>query len=316
MRAGYLSVRNLEDHQHYRDRNPPWVKLHQSILEDYWFTQLPDATKAHVAMMLLLASRTGNKIPADPKWIAARISATGPVDLALLMEVGFLEEWSADRARARWASRYVPDKIRAEVVLDASGKCQSCGSKENIEIDHIIPISKGGTSDRENLQVLCRSCNRTKRLRSFAYADAEGALRSIVERGRGRGEDRVSDLLPVHRNEPPEDPRAKPAAPHVAAWLSLFPGFWAGTTRRGSRKAAERAWAKLAPKNGSGQEDRVAVILRLYTARVREWRDEGRMKAKLPHISTFLNGESFELADVQEVERLVIGYAKEDECGE
>lgn len=40
--------------------------------------------------------------------------------------------------------------------------CQYCNSVENLEIDHIIPVSKGGTNDRKNLQLLCRTCNGIK----------------------------------------------------------------------------------------------------------------------------------------------------------
>jgi hypothetical protein len=40
--------------------------------------------------------------------------------------------------------------------------CAKCGSTENIEIDHIIPIMKGGDNDITNLQFLCRSCNSKK----------------------------------------------------------------------------------------------------------------------------------------------------------
>jgi hypothetical protein len=38
-----------------------------------------------------------------------------------------------------------------------------CNKDENIEYDHIVPVSKGGESTESNLQLLCRSCNRKKR---------------------------------------------------------------------------------------------------------------------------------------------------------
>jgi len=41
-------------------------------------------------------------------------------------------------------------------------KCVNCESKNNLTIDHIIPVSKGGTDDYSNLQILCKSCNSSK----------------------------------------------------------------------------------------------------------------------------------------------------------
>jgi|SRR6478609_1463279 len=46
--------------------------------------------------------------------------------------------------------------------LMANLVCAACGSTEYPEIDHIMPIALGGTSEDSNLQILCRPCNRSK----------------------------------------------------------------------------------------------------------------------------------------------------------
>ena len=56
----------------------------------------------------------------------------------------------------------IPQKVKDLVWNRDGGKCISCGSNENIEFDHIIPISKGGPSTYKNLQILCQNCNRSK----------------------------------------------------------------------------------------------------------------------------------------------------------
>ena len=40
--------------------------------------------------------------------------------------------------------------------------CQYCGSRSNLTVDHVIPRSKGGTSDWENIVASCAPCNRRK----------------------------------------------------------------------------------------------------------------------------------------------------------
>ena len=89
--TGYLCIPNWEDMQHYKDRSPPWIKLHNELLESYEFECLPDASKAHLLCIWLLASRTSNKIKADSRWISRKIGANTDVDLKVLIDSGFLE---------------------------------------------------------------------------------------------------------------------------------------------------------------------------------------------------------------------------------
>lgn len=53
-----LQPKNWAVFQHYKDRCPPWIKLHRDLLNDRVFMRLPIASKALAPMLWLLASET------------------------------------------------------------------------------------------------------------------------------------------------------------------------------------------------------------------------------------------------------------------
>jgi 5-methylcytosine-specific restriction endonuclease McrA len=52
------------------------------------------------------------------------------------------------------------------------GKCLACGTAKDISIDHVVPLSKGGSNDITNLQPLCKPCNSSKGVKTTDYRTA------------------------------------------------------------------------------------------------------------------------------------------------
>ncbi|HEJ7884123.1 TPA: HNH endonuclease [Serratia liquefaciens] len=58
--------------------------------------------------------------------------------------------------------RRVTDSVRLRIFKRDEFKCKHCNTNDDLTIDHIYPVSKGGGSEDENLQTLCIHCNRAK----------------------------------------------------------------------------------------------------------------------------------------------------------
>jgi len=82
--------------------------------------------------------------------------------LVIRMIVSFMPKRRPQGQFRQIDTRYILENIRLYVLQRDNYRCVACGSTSYLEIDHIIPLSKGGSSRAENLQVLCRSCNLSK----------------------------------------------------------------------------------------------------------------------------------------------------------
>lgn len=64
--------------------------------------------------------------------------------------------------RAPAARGHIPDDVKQFVWMRDGGKCRNCEATTELQFDHIIPVAMGGSSESENLQILCGPCNRRK----------------------------------------------------------------------------------------------------------------------------------------------------------
>lgn len=100
-----LRVKNWDEFQHYKDRCPPWIKLHKNLLDDYEFHCLPVASRALAPCLWLIASEDlDGVIDANTEKLSFRLRQTQKqIDDALtpLIEKGFfIKEQSASNALA------------------------------------------------------------------------------------------------------------------------------------------------------------------------------------------------------------------------
>jgi 5-methylcytosine-specific restriction endonuclease McrA len=75
------------------------------------------------------------------------------------------------RRRARQANAegyFTPDEW-AGLCERYEHKCVCCGKRKSLTVDHVVPISRGGTNFIENIQPLCVSCNSTKHANIIDY---------------------------------------------------------------------------------------------------------------------------------------------------
>ena len=70
--------------------------------------------------------------------------------------------WSIENPRTQPQRAPIPDSLRREIYEQYNYQCVVCGTADDLEIDHIHPVSRGGTNDPDNLQAMCGYHNRKK----------------------------------------------------------------------------------------------------------------------------------------------------------
>lgn len=90
----------------------------------------------------------------------------------------------------------IPKSVRFEVFKRARFRCQYCGARQTdgdvtLHVDHVIPVSEGGTNDIQNLVAACASCNLGKGATRLDTA----AMSAVLHASSDTHDDDVDDIL-------------------------------------------------------------------------------------------------------------------------
>ena len=131
-----IVTKNWQEFQHYKDRNPAWIKLHKKLLDNYEFQCLPIASKALAPMLWLIASEhESGEIDATHAKLAFRLRMTeqevegalGPLIGNGFFEVIAFDEHVAIMPLAERKQDAIPEKRREEKRRTMSAGADSFG---------------------------------------------------------------------------------------------------------------------------------------------------------------------------------------------
>jgi 5-methylcytosine-specific restriction endonuclease McrA len=81
-------------------------------------------------------------------------------------------------AKAKNGGSYTAQEWRA-LCEQYEYRCVCCGKKAPLAADHVVPVSKGGSSNISNIQPLCKTCNTRKLDKTIDYRTKPGIKKWI-----------------------------------------------------------------------------------------------------------------------------------------
>lgn len=88
----FIKIVDWNKFQHYKKRNPPWIKFHTSLLDNEKFECLHNDSKVLLLCLWLFAARKGNgEIPYNAAYLQRKLPVGKKVNLQPLVDAGFIE---------------------------------------------------------------------------------------------------------------------------------------------------------------------------------------------------------------------------------
>lgn len=192
-----LRVKNWSRFQHFRDRNPPWIKLYKTLVDDPDWHELDPADAKALVMIWLIASESGGTLP-EPKRLAFRLRVTASDVKSMLSRLShWLENHDINVISPRYHNDAPETETESERETEKETKAEEEGGSSATIEDR---ISNAGKPELAKIAHGCRQEFATCPLAGFENATRIGSTPAV--------RDATTAFLRVVSNmiEPPEAP--------------------------------------------------------------------------------------------------------------
>lgn len=124
-----IGIKDWKRFQHFKDRNPPWIKLYRDLLNDPEWHELDGEAAKALTMLWLLASEHEGMLPSMKK-MAFRLRMN---EAQLSQILKRLSHWLVQDNIIPISCRYQDDAPETETQVKAEAKKESCAVEDRTE---------------------------------------------------------------------------------------------------------------------------------------------------------------------------------------
>ena len=130
-------IKGWEKFQHYKDRNPPWIKLHYELKTSADWVMLSDASRLLAVVCMMLASRNDGCVTNDPAFIKRVAYLDKIPDLKPLIKTGFLVLADASKSEQSQAVDTTETEAEVEKEVDTEKEKKKRVTLESLSVEHV-----------------------------------------------------------------------------------------------------------------------------------------------------------------------------------
>lgn len=145
-------IPSWKSYQHYKDRNPPWIKLHYELLSSRAWVALDDASRVLAVACMLIASRNDGGIPDDDAYVQRVAYLNKKPNYKPLIDCGFIEHASTMLADASNLHTNARPETETETYREETEKRESHKARATqLSQDWVLPEEWGVWAEQFNL---------------------------------------------------------------------------------------------------------------------------------------------------------------------